>query len=385
MTGRCRVAHMFVTLCTGGAEQHLITLLGSCNRDEYDPLVICLSSEGEMGREVAEQNVEVVSLGIPPRRLSRPWAIARIVRELKDRQVDILHTHLPHAAKYGRIAGILARVPSIVTTIHNVNPYPRWKDRVMARLLDRFTDLTVAVSEAVSRSLLEGKISNTDRTVAIPHGVRRMDVSARPAEHITLRRELKLPAEALIITTVARLVPVKRIDLLISAFADIAEDFPAAHLVVVGDGPEKDALAVLSTQLGVADRMRLTGFRRDVSKILLGADLFVLPSDSEAAGISLLEAMAAQLPSIVSRTGGMPEIVGDHCGLLFVPGDRDGLAQSLRALLSAPDLRLSMGKAAERRVAEEYSAEKMTRSLEDLYRGLQHRRSDPHISRQIEE
>src|SRR5437762_1092811 len=150
------------------------------------------------------------------------------------------------------------------------------------------------------------------------------------ADRDALRKEFKLPQDVRTVVTVSVLRRGKGIDVLLRA----ATRIPDAYFLIVGDGPMRAEWEELARSLGVADRVRWAGYRRDVDAILPGCDLFVLPSLEDAFPTVLLEAMASGLPAVASKVGGIPEIVTpDVTGVLVPPGDPQALAAAIADLV----------------------------------------------------
>ena len=169
---------------------------------------------------------------------------------------------------------------------------------------------------------------------------------------------------------VANFRPEKAHDVLLTAFAEVVKGLPDARLVLVGDGPLRPALENQAYQLGIAARVQFAGFVPDVWPLLGEADVFVLPSRTEPSGIAALEAMAAGLPVVATRVGGLVEIVDSkRNGVLVEPNDPAAMAKELVALLDAPETMAAMGEAS-RRAATEHSADEMARRYVDLYTRL---------------
>jgi glycosyltransferase involved in cell wall biosynthesis len=173
------------------------------------------------------------------------------------------------------------------------------------------------------------------------------------------------------ILTVANLRREKAHEVLFGAIARIAPRHPSIHLRVAGDGPRAAELMALAASLGIADRVDFLGHRDDVPTLLAEADLFVLPSRSEAFPNAVVEAMAAGLPVVASGVGGLLELVeSGRTGVLVAPDDPRALADAIEDLVNDPSRARSLGDAARRTIAEHYSFERMVHAFEDLYRSL---------------
>ena len=169
---------------------------------------------------------------------------------------------------------------------------------------------------------------------------------------------------------IGRLAAVKGATLLLDAFVRVLETHPDAHLTLVGDGPDRPTLEAKVKRLGIADQVTFTGYlgQDDVAAALNAADLLVLPSFAEGVPVVLMEAMAARLPVIASRVGGVQELVEDGVsGRVLPPGDIDALVAALDGLLSDPDMRAQMGQAGRAKVVAEFDVAREAQWLSQLF------------------
>jgi glycosyltransferase involved in cell wall biosynthesis len=191
------------------------------------------------------------------------------------------------------------------------------------------------------------------------------------------RAALGVPDDTLVVGTVGRLDPVKDQSGLIRAFAGALPFHPGALLMIAGDGPCRAELAGVVRSLGLEQRVRLLGERKDVPNVLAGLDVFVLPSIAEGMSNTVLEAMASGLPVIATQVGGNPEMVEDGVSGLLVPArDPGALTAALRSYLSDPHLRSLHGKASRERVFRDFSLARMNGAYDHLYRHLLLRRPE---------
>ena len=174
-----------------------------------------------------------------------------------------------------------------------------------------------------------------------------------------------------VLGTVANLSSDKDADTLLKGFRALRTACPDARLIVVGDGPAADDVKRLALELGVRDAVEFMGFRTDIPTMLARFDLFVLSSRTEGFGLALLEAMAAGVPVVASRVGGIPEVVDDgRTGLLFEAGNADDLCRVARCVLSDSDRRTRMVAAARHEVEQRFSLDRMCEEYRRIYRGL---------------
>ncbi len=301
-------------------------------------------------------------------------ALRRTFRQLRP---DVLHFHTSRAHVLGAWAALGLGVPARVVTRRM--DYPLRRDPVTRFLYGRAVDRVVAISGAVRREVLRLGIP-ADRVVLVPSGVevarfaplRDRDGVARAQA----RAALGIPADGRPVAgTLASLHRRKGHDVLLRAAALLAGRGLPLHLVIAGEGPEGEALRALARGLGLLGegpvRVHFAGQVSPGERVLAALDLFVLPSRKEGLGVAALEAMAAGLPVVASRAGGLAESVLDgETGLLVPPGDPAPLAEALETLLRDPALRERMGAAGARRVGERYSADAMAAGNLALYREL---------------
>jgi glycosyltransferase involved in cell wall biosynthesis len=201
-----------------------------------------------------------------------------------------------------------------------------------------------------------------------------------PDERLVLRKTrsdelypLDLSPESLVAIYACRMVPIKRIDVLLRAWARLVDRETGRDLVLVlvGDGPERRPLGLLSRELGIASSVRFVGQSEYISDWLNSADLFVRSSSSEGLSNALLEAMACGLPVVATAVGGAPEVIEDGVNGLLVPaGDDIALARALMRLVDDVELAVRLGKAARQTILASYSMEAVVDRYIDLYTAL---------------
>lgn len=334
------------------------------------PAVFCLDRVGQIGEELIADGVDLVCFDRKPGRdfgVSRRLAAAATARRL-----DVIHAHQYTPFFYSALAKPLCRPrPKVILTEHGrhypdiVSPHRRAFNRIV---LDRLADAVNACCRfsATALSRVDGFRGN--RIAVIENGIQ-LDRYVPAADKPDLRKSLGLDPARRVLVHVARHHPVKDQTTLIRGFA--AADLPDADLVMVGDGPLRGELEDLTRSLGVADRVKFVGIRKNVADWLRAADAFALTSVSEAASLTLLEAMASGLPVVVTNVGGNPEIVRDGVDGLLVPrGDAAALAGALRRLFADPGRMAELGSSGRRRVKTCYRLEQTIESYFRLYRSL---------------
>jgi glycosyltransferase involved in cell wall biosynthesis len=232
------------------------------------------------------------------------------------------------------------------------------------RWASRASGGVVAVSKP-TRNELQRFLGTSRRIDVVANGVPRREGSRE-----SIRRELAIGADEVLIVAVGNLYPVKGHEILLRALAGMA-GVPPWRLAIAGRGQEQARLRALAEASGGAARVHLLGYRADVPDILAAADIFAMPSLSEGLPLAIIEAMFAARPIVASRVGGIPDAVEDgREGLLVAPGDSAALGHALERLLASPALRTSLGAAAQRRAEAEFTTARMTDRYEQIYRSL---------------
>jgi L-malate glycosyltransferase len=366
-----RIGFVLHVMQVAGAEvlvARIIRELGS----RIEPVIFCLDRIGELGEQLQRDGVEVVCLNRKP---GRDWGVVgRLARELRHRQIDVLHAHQYTPFFYSALARSWgARWTKLILTEHGrhypdeVSRLRHWANRIVfSRMADRLNACCQFSATALRE--IDGFRS---RPVDVIYNGIDVDDYAPSEDRELLRARLGLQPDRRYIATVARLHPVKDHATLLTAFAEVARKHPDVDLLLVGDGELRSALESQAAQLKIASRVQFWGVRQDVARILQAIDLFVLPSVSEAASLTLLEAMASECPVVVTDVGGNPEIVREGQDGFRVPRQNPkALAAACSRLLNDPSLARSLGRSARQRVLAEFQQRDTVRKFADLYESL---------------
>jgi glycosyltransferase involved in cell wall biosynthesis len=329
-----------ITLASAGGAQTYVGLLLFGTRERYE-VALAARAPGFLVDESERLGVPFYPLR-HLRREVQPFrdvlALIELVRLFRRYRPDVLHVNSSKAGILGRLAAVIARVPTRIFTVHgwaySVEKGPlRRVYLVLERLLARATSLVICVSHDDLRLGLAKKTCVPERSTVIWNAV---DVEAAPkATH---------SSEQPVIVSVGRLqAPQKDFRTLIRALALLPEG--SFRALVVGEGPDLDQLVRETSDLGVHNAVEFLGHRGDVPEVLASADVFVLATTYESLPMSIIEAMAAGLPVVATATGGVPELVAEgETGLLVPPRDPEALAAALSRLVGSRDLRLAMGQ-----------------------------------------
>ena len=349
------IGFLFRTLDPGGTERQMSELVRRLDPARWQVHVACLRAEGvwlDRVREVAPvTDLAVRSFGraetIDRARAFAGWCV--------ERRIAVLHTADLPSNIFGQPAAAWARVPVRIANRRDVNPGRTAHELVAQRIGYSFAHQVVANCRAAADRLRWERVPARKISV-IPNGLDLAGYTPRSPRPAARR-----------IVTVANLRREKGHDVLLDAAASVLRRFPDAHFDIIGAGPERAALEARAAALAIAGGVSFLGHCEDIPARLAAADLFVLPSRSEAFPNAVLEAMAMGVPAIASAIGGLLEVIEDQRnGLLVPPGDAAALAAAIGALLADPIRAAQMGAAARAR-AEEFSFTRMVASFERVY------------------
>jgi glycosyltransferase involved in cell wall biosynthesis len=270
-------------------------------------------------------------------------ALTRVLTILRRVRPVVVHTHTAKAGAIGRIAARLARVPVIVHTFHG-HVFEGYFRRSTARafvtterLLARLSDAVVAISARQRTELVhQYAIAPPEKVRLVPLGLE-LDRfrGIKRKNRGELRRELGIGAKDPIILAVGRLVPVKRYDILIDAFAEFAHTRPEAHLVLAGDG-EPALRSDLERQARSTPHIHFLGWRRDLERLYTDADVLAMTSDTEGTPVAVIEAIASGVPVMATQVGGVEDIITPGMGILVQRGSPRAVAAALTSLSRRP-------------------------------------------------
>ena len=368
--GPIHVGFVVHSMQMAGAERLVVETIRRLG-DRILPTVFCLDTVGLLGTDLQRENIDVVAFG---RRPGLDLSVARrLATEIARRNIAVIHAHQYTPFFYAALAKLLRRGrPRLILTEHGRH-YP---DIVSAQrrlgnrmLLGRLADRINAVCAFSADALAANDGFARDRIDVIPNGI-----AFDQFEHSQPAGDLG--SERRYVTCIARFHPVKDHATLLRGFAMIAPAFPDVDLVLAGDGPLRIDLETLAQTLRISGRVRFLGVRRDIPAILKASAVFCLTSVSEAASLTVLEAMASGVPTVLTNVGGNPELVEDRVHGLLVPrADPAGAAAALRTLLDDPRYAAGLAAAAADRVRQHFLLETTVARYDTLYAQLAEGRS----------
>ncbi len=374
MSDPINIAYIIDGLGMGGAERLMIPIFQHLDRNLFTPRICVLQSKGDnpLAEDIRALGVPVDELSIS--RLRDLDAIPRLRNYLREHRMALVHTQLEFSNILGNIAAKTLHLPSICT----VHVLPSDKARAKSKLhqqvewlaLRHFCDRVLTVSEETRQSYIVMSGIPARKLTALHNGIDFSYYLRLDSDLVrdSVREEFRIPRDALLIVTVAVLRPPKGIDRMIQAMPAILDALPNAYYLIVGDGTHRQELEKETKRLNLSERVIFAGMQKDIPRLLVASDLFVLPTLTEALPTVLAEAMAARLPIVASAVGGIPEMVTDGAnGFLVPPSQPSELSRTCLAILSSEPMRRKMGEIGWQVVNQKFKIENQVRKLEQIY------------------
>lgn len=371
---RVRILHLFGNF--KGNNPLFTNLITGLNPERFQSMVCYLHHDSDQPNDMAGRGVPVYYLEEEKHLPSSRWpgTVGRIRSFLREHPVDVIHTHYYNEALLSCLATLGAGpAPAIVATLHARRRLRGTRRRVVGMWLARRGARLVGVSESVRQDILSSIWGiSPDKVVTVQNGIDPIPFINQDKSPQEARGLLGLPREGFLIGTLGRLVPKKAHGQLIEAFHTFAGTDPDIHLVVAGEGRLRPQLEAQIASLGLKDRVVLTGHCRAVPLFLRSLDLFVLSSLREGLPLALLEAMAAGLPVVSTRAGGVAEAAEGIEGCILVDvGDVAGIAAGFRQVYRLPrEERTRVGMANRRRVLEQFTWQRMVKDMMAVYESV---------------
>jgi glycosyltransferase involved in cell wall biosynthesis len=391
-SSRARILRIITRLNIGGPAIQAITLstrLGTCGFDTTLVHGRLGPGEGDMRTLLPSPTLEAVQIASLQRAINPLddsftfWRLLALMRRIRP---AIVHTHMAKAGAIGRLAAMTYnagpgrhRPARLVHTYHGhvlegyFSPRATSVFLQLERQLARRTDALVAVSPAIRRELLQDfGIGRPDRFHVVPLGfslepLAAIDDDARRRARV----ELDIAASAPVVTWVGRLTAIKQPQVFVEMAQLVAQAWPEATFLLVGDGELRGGIERSIRDRGLAERVRLLGWRGDLARIYAATDVFTLTSRNEGTPVALIEAMAAALPSVSPDVGGIRDVVIDPgLGVVVPEPDAARLAESVCSLLNTTGMRREMGERARQSVLPRFGFERLVTDITGLYRSL---------------
>lgn len=362
------VLQVITTLNPAGAETLLLNFITKFNDANYQNFIAYIYGDGKLLKENKWKNqVEVFDLTRNGK--FDCFSLYRLIKIIKTKRIDIVHTHLVHGGILGKLAAKLAGVKHIVITRHY--GYERKENTFLYRLEERLTgsaSVVIAISKAVRQHLIERNVVPTEKIIVIYNAI---DLEMFNPDGVT--QTFQKDSSNLIIGSIGRLHPQKGFTVLLESFQLVSEQLPNVTLEIVGNGVLREDLQNQAKRLNIADKVRFMGriSHQEIVQKLGQWDLFVISSLWEGFGIAIIEAMAMEKAVVATNVEGIVEIVDDGItGYLVPPKSPTALAQRIIELLSNETKRIEMGKTARGRVLKHFSIEQYVEKTKNVYDSL---------------
>jgi glycosyltransferase involved in cell wall biosynthesis len=363
-----RLLLIIPTLVRGGAEKQLTLLASRLPRDEFDVHVAVLTHTGPLETTLREAGVNVTVIG--KRWKFDPLSYWRLRRHIQAVKPDIVHTWLFAANAYGRQAALGAGVRHVIAGERCVDPWKAGWQLAIDRALARRTERIVTNSSGV-KDFYVGRGLPAEKFVVIPNGIDAAVVREPMQSREALLASLSLPPDARLIGAVGRLWPQKRLKDLIWAMDLMRTTRDDAHLLIIGDGPQRSRLERFSEQNELQNLVHFLGERDDVARLMSNIDVLWLASEYEGQSNAVMEAMAVGVPVIATDISGNRDlVVPDVTGYLIPVGERYEFTRGADWLFNDEPLRKKLGAAGRERIEREFTVEKMVQRHAELYRNL---------------
>lgn len=364
-----RILYIHHTFRNQSYNSLLWNIVNRIDRAKYQIFAACLREGGPYEDKLRSLGVQVTNFDL--KTLLDLRIIPRLVRHIKENNIDIVQTAVFPADIYGRISASLAAAPVIMSTMHRVEDHKQEAIYRMLFLADTLTmPLTtkiIAVSQAVKNYIVSFHKLRPDKISVIYNGIdihqynHNIDTDKFK---VTLGLKPDIPTVAFI----GRIVKVKGLKYFFRAAASILKAGETVQFLIVGDGPLKEHFIKQTHYLGIDKHVSFIGFRDDIPDILSTINILVIPSLREGLPLTILEAMIARKPIIATSVGGIPEAIKDgETGVLVPPRDSPKLAQAILDLLKNPEKCIEMGEKGKERANRYFDVERMVKEYERLY------------------
>jgi glycosyltransferase involved in cell wall biosynthesis len=362
-----------------GSRMHGVKRLFSWMIPRFDPARYNVSLVSLRKKDLSEETLESFGVDITYLHKSKfdPATLPALLKVIERQKIDILHLHGYGATTFGRLAGAMRRLPTILHEHANLTDTP-WFQKVADASLEPVTDIALAVSQSTADFVIRARRIPANKVKVVYLGVPLEEFSRqRSAEDIrAAREELGIAPGDFAAGTVTRLHDSKGNAYLVEAARLVLNARPNAKFFVVGEGPLRQPLEDQARALGLGDRFVFAGFARDIPRVVSAFDLSVFPSLWEGTPLTVFEALAMGKPIVATDADGLMDVLThDHDALIVTRRDAAALANAIIRTMDDPATRARLGAAAHV-TGRQYDIAAFVRKMEQLY-DLLHRVSRP--------
>ena len=370
MQNKKKVLHLTYDMRIGGTEQVIKNIVQSMHGSDFEHSILCIEQPiGPFGNMLINEGITINAF---QRKDGFDIALIKQIRNhIKQHNINVLHCHQYTPWVYGSLAAAFTHTKVIFTEHGRFYPdSSSWKRKLVNPILVGFTDKITAISKATQQALVDFEFIPKQKIDVIYNGITELRPDKKKV--VTLRSELAIPDNTVVLGTVARLDPIKNHTMMIKAFGKLLATAPNCCLLIVGDGEEKATLKQLVQELAITDHVIFTGYVEKPVHHLALMDVFLLPSLSEGTSMTLLEAMSLSIPIAATAVGGTPEIVQHKKnGELSANDELQAYHHILETLVSNHEIRNTYGKQARTDYLHCFTAINMSQRYETLYKTIQ--------------
>lgn len=382
-SSKIKILHIITRLDKGGsAENTLLTVMGM-DPSRYTSDVLCGVSDNPPSQNEAAAlsgGIRITRLPYLVREISPmkdARALCQIIKIIRRRKYDIVHTHTSKAGLLGRVAARIAGIKRIVHTPHG-NVFQGYFSDFMTQIFIgiekwcmSFTNILIALTQTGKMEHLAVGIGNEQSIRVVESGINLEPYLKTDTPKEEAKKKLGVSPEKFVVGTVARLVTVKNHRMIVNAAANMVKKAENSLFLFAGDGPLRKELEDRVAKMGLTDHFLFLGWKNEVPEILNACDVFVMCSKNEGMGRAFVEAQAAGVPCIGTSVGGIPDVISaNETGFLVHPEDSLALSDILIDLYNNPEKLSEMSRACRKWVDPQFSAKRMVETLDKIYQEL---------------
>lgn len=362
----------------GGGERVFAQIINGLPEDRYEAFLATFPNDA-FQKAITVKNCSFFSIDFSNR--FNPAIMFRLIKIIKDHQIDIVHGQGARAEFYARLAAGLSGRKKYVSTVampvegYDVGPTKRFLYKSLDRFSEKFVSYFLVVSSVLEQAMIRDHGIHREKVVKIYNGIEndeyKPNVEEFRSQESEVRREFELARDVPVIGAIGRLVWQKGFEYFLKSIPAMIKDIPKSRFVLVGDGPLKDKLKVKSEELKVEDKVIFTGFRSDIKEVLSAIDILVIPSLLEGFPMITLEAMAMEKPIVATSIDGITEQISDGIeGILIESKNASAISQAVKCLVDNPDYAHLLGRKAREKVVRDFSVNKMIAETIKVYESL---------------
>jgi glycosyltransferase involved in cell wall biosynthesis len=368
--GKLNVLQVCDHLGWEGSRMHGVKRLFSWMIPRFDPSRYNVSLVSLRKKDLSEETLESMGIDISYLHKSKfdPATLTALLKVMDRQQTDILHLHGYGATTFGRVAGMMRGVPTILHEHANLTDTP-WFQKVADKMLAPATDIAIAVSKSTAEFVINARQMPAERVKVVYLGVPLEEFSrTRTIEEVAAaRHELGAAPDEFVVGTVTRLHDSKGNSYLVEAARDVLQQRPKTRFYLFGEGPLRPELEAQARALGLGERFVFGGFTRDVARTVSAFDVSVFPSLWEGTPLTVFEALAMGKPIVATDADGLLDVLTHERDAVIVQKrDAGALARAMMRLIDTPEDRARLSVHA-RVTGRQYDIAAFVRKMEQLY------------------